>query len=230
MKYYLYQHIRLDTEEVFYIGKGTKKLKGNVYHRAYTKNSRNEYWKNIINQTAYRVEILEEFDIEELCLLRETELIILHGYSWNNTGTLCNMVKDDSEIKILARKASVKSNSKNVHQYSLAGDYIKSFSSISEAKKEHPCDIYNAVSGRTPTAGGFQWRTTKYDKLDPYCVENSRMSKSKVILQYDLNGNFIKKWNGTKIPSVELNINRGAIRNCLSGISKTAEGFIWRYE
>lgn len=230
MKYYLYQHIRLDTGEVFYIGKGTKKLKGNAYHRAFTKNSRNQYWNNIVNQTSYKVEILEEFDIEKLCLLKETELITLHGYSWNNTGTLCNVVKDDSEIKLLAREASSKSNSKKVHQYSLTGEYIKSFSSITNAKKEHPCDIYNAASGRVPTAGGFQWRTLRFNKINAYSVENSRVGRSKVILQYDLKGNFIKKWNGTKIPSAELNINRGAIRNCLSKIAKTAGGFIWKYE
>jgi hypothetical protein len=83
MNYYIYQHVRLDTNEVFYIGKGTKKLKGNVYHRAYTKNSRNEYWKNIVNQTSYKVEILEEFETEKACLLKESELIVLYGFSFS---------------------------------------------------------------------------------------------------------------------------------------------------
>jgi hypothetical protein len=230
MNYYLYQHVRLDTNDVFYIGKGTKKLKGNAYHRAYTKNSRNNYWLNIVNVTPYKVEILEEFETEQECLLKETELIIKYGYSWNNTGILCNMVKDDSEIKLLAREGASNKNSKKVHQYSLSGDYIQSFSSVVKAKKEFPCDIYNAVSGRAPTAGGFQWRTLRFYKINAYSVENSRVGKSKVILQYDLKGNFIKKWNGTKIPSTELNINRGAIRNCLSKIAKTAGGFIWKYE
>lgn len=229
MNYYIYQHVRLDTNEVFYIGKGTKKLKGNIYHRAYTKNSRNEYWKNIVNQTSYKIEILEEFETENACLLKESELIILYGFSWNNTGTLCNIVKDDSEIRLRARIAAGKSNCKWVHQYSLAGDYIKSFPSIVDAKKEHPCDIYNAASGRSFSAGGFQWRLTKYDKLDAYSEKNSRISKSKHVFQYDLQGNLIKEWYGTKQPSEELGINRGAIRNCLSGIAKTAGRFIWKY-
>lgn len=230
MNYYIYQHIRLDTNEVFYIGKGTKKLKGNVYHRAYTKNSRNEYWKNIVNQTSYKIEILEEFETEDACLLKESELIILHGFSWNNTGTLCNIVKDDSEIRIRARIASSKSNSKEIHQYSLSGEYIKSFSSITDAKKEYPCDIYNAAARRSPTAGGFQWRLTKYDEIEAYSAENSRMNKSKTILQYDLEENPIAEWKGTKYAAIALNVHRGAIRNCLVGIAKTAGGFIWKYK
>ena len=230
MKYYIYQHIRLDTNEILYISKGTKNLKGNIYHRAYTKSSRNEYWLNIVNKTSYKVEILEEFQTEEQCLLKETELIILHGFSWNNTGTLCNIVKDNNEIKFLARAASSKSNSKKVYQYSLNGDYIKSFDSIAQAKKEHPCDIYNACSQkRTKTAGGFQWRLYKYDRIESYSEELNRLSKSKTILQYDKQGNFIKEWQGSKQPSESLNINRGAIRNCLSGISKSAGNYVWKY-
>jgi hypothetical protein len=223
MKYYLYQHVRLDTNTIFYIGKGKKQLKGNVYRRAYTKNSRNNYWLNIVNMTSYRVEILEEFEIEKECLLKETDLIIKYGYSWNNTGILCNMVKDDSEIKLLAREASIKANSKEVHQYSLSGQYIQSFSSINDAIKKYPCDIYNAASRRHSTAGGFQWRLYKKDNIDAF----SRVCKT--VYQYSLDNTLLKEWNGTKEPSEELSINRGAIRNCLSGIVKTAGNFKWSY-
>ncbi len=67
MGYYIYQHVRLDSNEVFYIGKGTKKRKGNAYFRAFTKNSRNQYWKNITQTTSYKVEILEEYESEAVC-------------------------------------------------------------------------------------------------------------------------------------------------------------------
>jgi hypothetical protein len=230
MKYYIYKHTRLDTNKVFYIGKGTKKSKGNIYYRAYTKSSRNQYWLSIVNKVPYKVDILLEFDNEKECLLKETELITFYGFSWNNTGTLCNIVKDDKEIKHLARQGSSKNNSKKVYQYSLEGDYIKSFNSIAQAKKEHPCDIYNACCQRkTKTAGGFQWRTIKYDKLKPYSKELFNLNNSKSVLQYDKKGNFIKEWQGTKQPSEALNINRGAIRNCLCGIAKSAGNYVWKY-
>jgi hypothetical protein len=229
MSYYIYQHIRLDRNEIFYIGKGTKKSKGNIYARAFTKNSRNQYWKNIVQLVPYRVEILEEYESEEECLKRETELIKLYGYSWNGTGTLCNMVEDNDEIRKLARIQSKKKVSKEVHQYDLEGNYVKSFKSISDAVKEHPCDIYNAASGRTITAGGFQWRTIKYDKLQSYNEELYEIENSKLVYQYDTDNNLIKEWKGTKQPSEELGINRGAIRNCLSNLAKTAGGFKWSY-
>ena len=230
MNYYIYQHIRLDKNEVFYIGKGTKKLKGNIYHRAYTKCSRNNQWLNIINKSAYKVEILEEFETEKECLLRESELISSYGFSWNNTGTLCNIIKNNDEIKFLARIGASKKKSKKVYQYSLYVEFIKSFDSIIEAKKEYPCDIYNACRfKKTKTACGFQWRTVKYDRIEPYSKELSNLNKSKTILQYDKQGNFIREWVGSKQAATALNINRGSIRNCLSGLAKSAGDYIWTY-
>lgn len=230
MSYYVYQHIRLDTNEVFYVGKGTKSLKGNCYKRAFTKGSRNNYWYNIINTTSYKVEILKEFNLEKEYLEYETELIIKYGYSWNNTGSLCNIVKDIDDVQFLARASSIKSNSKIVYKYLLNGSYVESFSSVAAAKKIYKCDIYNACSERGPTACGFQWRFFKVDNIGSYYVEESRINKSKSIYQYSLNNLFIKEWKGTKQPSEELHINRGAIRNCLSGLAKTAGKFIWSFD
>lgn len=48
----------------------------------------------------------------------------------------------------------------------------------------------------------------------------------KVVLQYDLEGNFLKEWEG--IP--ELGINKSNIANCCRGVSKSAGGYIWRYK
>lgn len=52
----------------------------------------------------------------------------------------------------------------------------------------------------------------------------------KIVLQYDLNGNFIKEWNGLTIIQEELCINKANIANCCRGIAKSAGGFIWRYK
>lgn len=47
------------------------------------------------------------------------------------------------------------------------------------------------------------------------------------VLQYDLQGNFIKKFNSIKEASKEFNIT--TIQQCCSGKIKTAGGYIWRY-
>lgn len=69
-KYYVYRHIRLDTNTPFYVGKGCNK-------RAYKKD-RNSRWRNIYKKTSYRVEILKE-DLTELESLKmEIKLIKLY--------------------------------------------------------------------------------------------------------------------------------------------------------
>lgn len=62
--YYVYGHIREDTGEMFYIGKGTKNCKGRshktVYHRAYSSKNRNENWESVVKITSFYPRILEE--------------------------------------------------------------------------------------------------------------------------------------------------------------------------
>jgi hypothetical protein len=70
-KWYVYQHIRLDKNEVFYIGIGMTPN----FHRAFEKNKRNIIWKNIANKTEYKVEILYENLSEVDAKSKEKELI-----------------------------------------------------------------------------------------------------------------------------------------------------------
>ena len=56
--------------------------------------------------------------------------------------------------------------------------------------------------------------------------------KSKAILQYDKNMNFIKEWKSTREASLGLGLDKKstAITNNLCGKSKTSNGFIWRFK
>lgn len=49
-------------------------------------------------------------------------------------------------------------NSKPVDQYDLQGTFIKSYNSISEAKKVIKGDINSCCKGKQKTAGGFVWK------------------------------------------------------------------------
>lgn len=62
--------------------------------------------------------------------------------------------------------------------------------------------------------------TGKYSKEHP---------QSKPILQYDLDGNFIREWNCTMDAHRELHIGFTSISNCLKNRSKMAGGFVWKY-
>lgn len=80
----IYQHIRLDNNEIFYIGIGNSK-------RPYEKINRNSYWKNIINKVKYKVEILTNNLTWENAQEAEIQLIKLYGRKDLKTGNLVNM-------------------------------------------------------------------------------------------------------------------------------------------
>jgi hypothetical protein len=52
----------------------------------------------------------------------------------------------------------------------------------------------------------------------------------KVVLQYDLSGNFIREWEGVSIIEEQLSINKGNIASCCRGVAVSAGGYIWRYK
>jgi hypothetical protein len=81
----VYEHIRNDTNQVFYVGKGE------TPRRAFSKYSRNPLWKNIVNKTDYTVEIIHsDITQEEACEL-EKHLIFLYGRKDLGLGSLVNM-------------------------------------------------------------------------------------------------------------------------------------------
>lgn len=61
-------------------------------------------------------------------------------------------------------------------------------------------------------------------------IENIRYSKSKKVIQYDLNGDFIKQWNSTREIENNLKLNHTCISDCCNGKQKTAYGYIWKYK
>jgi hypothetical protein len=56
---------------------------------------------------------------------------------------------------------------------------------------------------------------------------NSRYKLQKKVIQYDLNGNFIKEWPGVNLIQRETNI---CVSKCVRGLKKTAGGYIWKFK
>jgi hypothetical protein len=75
----------------------------------------------------------------------------------------------------------------------------------------------------------LEWCTHKYNCN--YGTRNVRTveSKARAIGQYNKDGQLIKVWNGTTPIVKELGYKRSAIRNCIYGLSKSSNGYIWRY-
>jgi len=87
--WYVYQHIRLDKNEPFYIGIGNKKNFARAFE--FSKDKRNEIWWKIYSKTNIYVEILYESLTKTEASLKEQELIKKYGRKDLNEGSLCNM-------------------------------------------------------------------------------------------------------------------------------------------
>ena len=84
---YVYRHIRLDKNEPFYIGIGSKQ----TYDRAYCTKNRNRIWNNVYSKCEIDIEIIIDDLTWEEAKQKEKEFILLYGRIDNNTGTLANL-------------------------------------------------------------------------------------------------------------------------------------------
>lgn len=116
-----------------------------------------------------------------------------------------------------------------VFQYTIDGQFIKEYTSISEAQKEfsqNASTIWKASHGLVPTAYGYRWSLEKKEYLLEYCN-----TKIKPIYQYDTNKNLIAEFLSLKEAALSLgDINKKTnISAAALGKRKTAYGYIWSY-
>lgn len=224
------------TKEVRYIGKTVKSLKSRLNNHLYTSKKVNNYrcnWiKSILNKgNVPIIEILDE------CQWKDSQHLecywISQFKSWgfdlvNSTeGGEGNLgLKLNNERKQKLRQSRIK----KIYQYDLQGNFIKSYNSITEAAKstgqKGNSKISNVATGKRGQAGGFLWSYLKYKKLNPYKrntpnISDShknilRKAKSKPILQFSLDNNFIKEWDSAKQAAKELNLCYISIINYLN--------------
>ena len=81
----VYQHIRKDNNQVFYIGIGSNNK------RAYCEQGRNKYWNRIVKKYGYNVEIIYPDLTWELACNMEKYLIKNYGRKDLSTGELVNL-------------------------------------------------------------------------------------------------------------------------------------------
>lgn len=154
-KYYLYRHIRLDKNEPFYIGIGTKdKEHHNHYSRAESK-TRNEIWHRIVNKTNYRIDIVLEDSNLKFIKERESEFIKLYGRIDKGTGILANLTDggESNSGKITSEKEKIRRKASALNQWSKLS--LKDKNVILEKVRKNNCrkvinlitkEIYNSIT------------------------------------------------------------------------------------
>lgn len=115
-----------------------------------------------------------------------------------------------------------------VHQYTLDGEYVTSYNSISDAGRELNKDnpkagfacISAVITGNKPTAYGYQWSTSKQKFL-------RKAKRAKPVHMFTLTGDFVRTWNSAHEVNSELQVDN--IYNYAARKSKCA-GYMWSFD
>jgi hypothetical protein len=205
----LYQHRRKDNNDIFYIGIGKSK------NRAYSKINRNKYWHNIVNKIGYEIDILIDGCTWKQACEIEKDMISSYGRYDLGLGLLVNMTDGGEGINNLSIETIIKRvNNTNYDvvskKRSLSYDY------------SNPETIARRISNTD-----YKNRKTDYKAFQQKRIK----SKQIPVYQYNLEGNFIKTWESSKIAAYELNISHQQIGRCCRNekYCQTAYGFIWKY-
>ena len=132
------------------------------------------------------------------------------------------------ESFLYAVKKAAMANQKKVYQYDIKGNFVKEYNSIISACKEAKCSataITQVCHGKNHTAAGFIWS---------YEYKGERIQaiipRVKTVLQFDLEGNFIKQYRSTRQAERETGIIHNYISECCRGKRLKAGGFKWAYQ
>lgn len=199
--FYVYQHLRLDNNKPFYIGKGCK-------DRAWRKKRNNIGWNNIANKVGFKVEILKYFDDENQAIeyehqlintYREQKLELVNQTKYSSGGTKWSYT---DEIKYKQSKGQM---------------------GTKRPKTKEWCEkISKANKGRS-----ILWADKIGDALRG--KPKNYLSKHKPIAQYDLQDNLLNEYQSAQDAGRCLGKSGNSIADCAAGRQKTAYGYIWKY-
>ena len=152
--------------------------------------------------------------------------------------TVSNKLKGIKRSNKTKNKLS-KSHSRTVYQYDLEGNYIKSYKNCLEASKEtgfSRTHINATCLFKQLTSNGYFWSFEYIENrelIKKYLNKEIKISpiifsKSREIEQYDINKNFIRKFNSIKEASLETKIPEQQISfSCKN--NRLAGDYYWTY-
>ena len=161
-----------------------------------------------------------------LIIPREGKIRTSHGYIWKYKYSE-NFPKKIPGVEVNRRKR------KPVLQYDMNGDFVREWKSIKHIKRSKifkgTCTIiHQCLKNKKRSGFGFIW---KYKTSDTYPLKitvRKPLTEKRRVLQYDLNGKFIREWDS--IASISKYGYKGAIFENLSGKRNSAGGYIWKYK
>lgn len=193
--------------------------------------------------------IRSDFDTRTDCIQHERELIIKHkddvfnknshipgsgfhtvgtGVYIDNNGKAYRAYKNDELVKngtlrpfwegrTHTDESKRKMRTAAVGRKDSLETKLKKSKSLTGVKKskEHRINISKAQQGKN---------NNMYGRV------GNKHPRSKPVIQFDLEMNFIKEWPNASLAAKQLNISYTAINNCCRNNKGTSAGFIWKYK
>ena len=215
-RYYLYRHIRCDTNDVFYVGYGTKKERKpncviDSYSRAFDKQLRSLAWKSIVAKTDYTIEIILESDNKDFIHIKEKEFINLYGRRDLNKGNLVNF-----------------SNGGDGNQGYKLSESHKELISQQHKGRVHSPETKKKISKKIK---GLKRSPEVVEAMRQRALKQHHTGRPKTIYQFDIEGNFLKEWRCAVDACKELNLaHPSALTKAALSSKRTAYGFKWKYQ
>lgn len=121
---------------------------------------------------------------------------------------------------------------RSVYQINIITDeIIDKFDSLSDAAiktNSNESHIRDCCNGKRKTHNGFKWKDVDDNYIKKRSSKNNSTNKRE-ILQIDLDGNIIEKYDSISSCSRITGIRKSNIIDCLSNRKRTAGGFKWSY-
>ena len=144
------------------------------------------------------------------------------GYVWRYHGVPFD--------KYTLKKYSQKKRMIEIKQFSIGGELIKVWSSLSLA-----ADVLNLSTSSISACckgekgrksyGGYVWRYMN-DDFDKFDIRNKKFSS---VNQYNRNGNYLNSYISIAEASRAMGVSKSNISMCCSGYINTAGGYSWKY-
>lgn len=129
-----------------------------------------------------------------------------------------------------------KNHSRTVYQFTLSGEFICQYDSISSAAestntcRSEVCSCCN-MEKNVISANGFMWRYADdcpNKRITPYSIKQSSLTQK--VAQYSLDGEFINDFNSISEAVRKTGTRHSSIYACCVGKYRTANGYLWKYK
>jgi hypothetical protein len=228
---YVYRHIRLDTNDVFYIGIANHRRKD--YVRANERTRRSEWWKKIVDKTEYRIDILFDEVSVEFAKEKEIELIKLYGRRDLGIGTLVNMTDGGDGLINRVFTTEYRKKLSDAAKIRIVSDEqkqkLREYKIGSTITQEHKDIISKANKGKIASDSLRKFRSERMNNKNP---SKGRFGSNSIGFKGNVeaykNGLLFGVYEGVYDASRKLKIGASNINRVITGKGKTSGGFTFK--